>query len=96
MLDKDADGNPYVWEYTDVIVTDDEDWTVSGWIGALDRTTPSLDGIDRGIVLMARGKLVQEPFVFEAVVGQQYALSYLIGELHVEFVDADGRHNRNE
>ena len=89
LLDKDADGNPYVWEYTDVIVTDDEDWTVSGWIGALDRTTPSLDGIDRGIVLMARGKLVQEPFVFEAVVGQQYALSYLIGELHVEFVDAD-------
>ena len=36
---------------------------------------------------MARGKLVQEPFVFEAVVGQQYALSYIIGELHVEFVD---------
>ena len=29
----------------------------------------------------------QEPFVFEAVVGQQYALSYLIGELHVDFVD---------
>ena len=36
---------------------------------------------------MARGKLVQEPFVFEAVVGQQFALSYLIGELHVDFVD---------
>ena len=36
---------------------------------------------------MARGKLVQEPFVFNAVVGQQYALSYLIGELHTEFVD---------
>ena len=36
---------------------------------------------------MARGKLVQEPFVFDAVVGQQFALSYLIGELHVDFVD---------
>ena len=36
---------------------------------------------------MARGKLVQEPFDFNAVVGQQYALSYLIGELNVEFVD---------
>ena len=36
---------------------------------------------------MARGKLVQEPFVFQATVGQQYALSYLVGELHVEFVD---------
>lgn len=88
LLDRDADGNLYIWNYTDVMVKDDEDWNVSGWIGALDRTTPILDGIDRGIALMARGKLVQEPFVFEAVVGQQYALSYIIGELHVEFVDA--------
>ena len=68
-------------------IKDSEDWTVSGWIGALNRTSPNLDGVDRGIALMARGKLVQEPFVFEAVVGQQYALSYIIGELHVEFVD---------
>ncbi len=86
-LDTDADGELYIWEYSDVKVKDDEDWTVSGWIGALNRTSQDLDGIDRGIALMARGKLVQEPFVFEAVVGQQYALSYIIGELHVEFVD---------
>ena len=88
LLAKDADGKPYIWNYDDVTVREGEDWTVAGWIGALDRTTPNLDGIDRGIALMARGKLVQEPFVFEAVVGQQYALSYIIGELHVEFVDA--------
>ena len=88
LLDKDADGKPYIWDYKKVKVQDDEDWTVSGWIGALNRTTSNLDGIDRGIALMARGKLVQEPFVFDAVVGQQYALSYIIGELHVEFVDA--------
>lgn len=87
-LDEDADGNPYIWPYEDVKIKEDEDWTVSGWIGALARTDQNLDGIDRGIALMARGKLVQEPFVFEAVVGQQYALSYIIGELHVEFVDA--------
>jgi len=37
---------------------------------------------------MARGKLVQEPFVFEATTGQQFALAYLVGELHAEFVDA--------
>ena len=86
-LDKDADGNLYLWNYDGVRIKDDEDWTVSGWVGALDRTSPNLDGIDRGIALMARGKLVQEPFVFEAVVGQQYALSYIIGELNVEFVD---------
>ena len=88
LLERDADGRPYRWDYSNVAIQDDEDWTVSGWIGALDRTSPNLDGIDRGIALMARGKLVQEPFVFEAVVGQQYALSYIIGELHVEFVDA--------
>ena len=88
LLDRDADGKLYVWDYEDIKVKDDEEWTVSGWIGALDRTTPLLDGIDRGIALMARGKLVQEPFIFEAVVGQQYALSYIIGELNVEFVDA--------
>ena len=87
LLDIDADGNRYIWNYDDVKVKDDEDWSVTGWIGALDRTSPNLDGIDRGIALMARGKLVQEPFIFEAVVGQQYALSYIIGELHVEFVD---------
>lgn len=87
LLEKDMDGNPYLWEYDDDEIQPGTGWTVSGWIGALNRTTPDIDGIDRGIVLMARGKLVQEPFVFNAVVGQQYALSYIIGELHAEFVD---------
>ena len=87
LLEKDMYGKPYLWEYDNVEIQPETNWTVSGWIGALNRTTPNIDGIDRGIVLMARGKLVQEPFVFEAVVGQQFALSYLIGELHAEFVD---------
>ena len=87
LLEKDADGKSYIWKYPDVEIEPETDWKVSGWIGALNRTSPAIDGIDRGIVLMARGKLVQEPFVFDAVVGQQYALSYLIGELHIDFVD---------
>lgn len=87
LLEKDADGRPYIWEYRDEEIEPDTGWKVSGWIGALNRTTPSIDGVDGGITLMARGKLVQEPFVFAAVVGQQYALSYIVGELHVEFVD---------
>ena len=88
LLEIDADGRPYIWEYQDEEVEPNTGWRVSGWIGALNRTTtPSIDGVDRGITLMARGKLVQEPFVFDAVVGQQYALSYIVGELHVEFVD---------
>ena len=87
LLDKDADGNRYLWSYDEEEIEPNTGWTVSGWIGALDRTTSDLDGVDRGISIMARGKLVQEPFHFHAVVGQQYALSYLVGELHAEFVD---------
>ena len=87
LLDKDDDGNPYIWNYNNEPIAEGAEWTVSGWIGALKRTSPQSDNVDRGVALMARGKLVQEPFVFDAVVGQQYALSYIIGELHVEFVD---------
>ena len=87
LLDKGADGKQYIWEYKNHEIKDGTGWTVSGWIGALDRTNQLDDGIQRGISILARGKLVQEPFVFDAVVGQQYALSYLIGELHAEFVD---------
>lgn len=87
LLAKDAAGNKYVWAIDEEIVAG-SGWRVTGWIGALDRTAELADGIQRGIVIMARGKLVQEPFVFGATVGQQYALSYLIGELNAEFVDA--------
>ena len=87
LLERDMTGELYLWEYDDEPIKPGNDWTVSGWIGALERTSPTKDKVDRGIVLMARGKLVQEPFVFDAVGGQQFAFSYLIGELHVEFVD---------
>jgi hypothetical protein len=87
LLDKDETGKQYLWEFKDDEIKPGTGWKVSGWIGALDRTKELEDGIQRGIVLMARGKLVQEPFVFEAVVGQQFALSYLVGEIHAEFVD---------
>lgn len=87
LLDKDADGNLYVWEYANEEIKLGTGWRVSGWIGALDRTSELDDGIQRGIVVMARGKMVQAPFVFDATVGQQYALSYIVGELHAEFVD---------
>ena len=87
LLEKDMDNKQYLWEYDSEEIEPETGWEVSGWIGALDKTSPSIDEIDRGIVLMARGKLVQEPFFFHTGVGQQYALSYLVGELHVEFVD---------
>ena len=87
LLEKDVDGEPYLWKYDNEEIQQETGWKVLGWIGALDKTSSSIDEIDRGIVLMARGKLVQEPFFFHTGVGQQYALSYLVGELHVEFVD---------
>ena len=87
LLERDTSGKLYLWEYENREIEPSTGWKVSGWVGALNRSTPTLDDIDRGIALMARGKLVQEPFVFNATVGQQYALSYLVGELHVEFVD---------
>jgi hypothetical protein len=88
LLDVDEDGNKYLWEFNEEI-RPGTGWQVSGWIGALDRTAELEDPIQRGIVIMARGKLVQEPFVFNATVGQQYALSYLVGELNAEFVDTE-------
>ncbi len=88
LLEDDSSGSSYLWEYKDVEIKPDTGWDVSGWIGAIDRKTKLPDGVQHGIAIMARGKMVQEPFVFDAVVGQQYALSYLIGELNAEFVDA--------
>jgi hypothetical protein len=88
LLEIDSDDQRYMWMYEDVEIAEGSGWRVSGWIGTLNRTDKSHDGLVRGIVVMARGKLVQEPFVFDATVGQQYALSYIVGELHAEFVDA--------
>jgi hypothetical protein len=87
LLEIDVEGKPYLWEFNDEEIEPNTSWKVSGWIGALKHTKQLEDGIQRGIVIMARGKLVQEPFVFDAVVGQQYALSYIVGEVHAEFVD---------
>jgi hypothetical protein len=87
LLDVDAQGKNYIWEYDDIELAPGTGWRVSGWIGALRRTAPLAEGIQQGISIMARGKLVQEPFFFQATAGQQYALAYLVGELTAEFVD---------
>ena len=87
LLAKDTDGQLYLWKFNKKEIEPGTGLTVTGWIGALERTTPAADGVDHGISILARGKLVQEPFMFNTVVGQQYALSYLVGELHAEFVD---------
>ena len=87
LLERDADGKLYLWDFKDEEIKPNTGWKVTGWIGALKHTKQLEDGIQRGVVIMARGKLVQAPFVFDAVVGQQYAFSYIVGEIHAEFVD---------
>jgi len=79
----------YVWTIKEVI---DESLglSVKGWIGTMKGTVPP--DIERGIVVMARGKLVQTPTTFDVggrgITGQ-HALSYMVGEIHADFLDEE-------
>lgn len=86
LLDTDVDNNKFVWNYHETEIEFETGWKLNGWIGAL---APNVDdaSLQRGIAVFARGKLVQTPFLFEIEGTQPYAFSYLIGELHAEFVD---------
>ncbi|OYT43784.1 hypothetical protein B6U84_05560 [Candidatus Bathyarchaeota archaeon ex4484_40] len=79
----------FVWEVNEVI--DQElGLRVYGWIGTMKKTVPP--EIERGIVIMARGKLVQTPTTFDVggrgITGQ-HALAYLVGEIHADFLDEE-------
>lgn len=76
------------WEF-DEEITDNEgnDYNIHGWIGA--QGSPVEDEDQKGVAVMARGKLVQEPTLFSATTrgpGQFY-YEYLVGEVHADFVD---------
>lgn len=61
-----------------------------GWIGTLQNQVSEETG--RGVVVMARGKLVQEPYTFGVGGGgstAQQALQYMVGEVHANFLDDD-------
>lgn len=60
------------------------DWRVTGEVIA---TKEPLDEKDRGVVIMARGKLIQSPTFFDVKVGAKYTYSYLAGEINAEFLD---------
>jgi len=75
-----------LWPIEEAIDSTHPDWKVDGWIGA---TATPLDEEDRGVVIMARGKLLQTPTSFEAKVGAKYSYSYLVGEINAEFLDAE-------
>ena len=42
-LARDEDGKKYLWKYPGIEIKKGTGWTVSGWIGALDRTSQDKD-----------------------------------------------------
>ena len=80
----------FEWKVDGELVKPGESWAVSGWIGTLPRTVG--EEFDRGVVVMARGKLIQSPTLFD-IGGMGFrglvATAYLVGEIHAEFLDAD-------
>jgi len=76
----------YMWTVHNEKILEGQEWTVSGWIGTL---RGAVEDIDPGVVIMARGKLIQEPFFFELSAAEKYAFHYLVGELHAEFLDEE-------
>ena len=58
---------------------------VTGWIGTLPK--PIKGDMQRGIVIMARGKLIQTPTLFEVSGGKELAYNYMLGELTADVFD---------
>ena len=72
------------WEIDEPVNTEMSEWVVSGWIGAAKR--PLIDE-DRGIAIVAKGKLIQSPTMFGIKSGSKYSYSYIAGEIRAEFCD---------
>jgi len=76
----------FLHKINDETIVEGGDWVVSGWIGTL---RGSVENVDPGIIIMARGKLIQEPFFFRLSAGEKYAFHYLVGEVNAEFLDEE-------
>lgn len=76
----------YHWPVDDEKIDPAKDWVVSGWLGTLKQ---SVEDVDPGVIIMARGKLIEEPFFFGLSAGTKFAFHYLVGELNTEFLDED-------
>jgi len=74
-----------LWEFDDEVIDEKHpNWKVNGWIGT---TANPLEENERGVVIMARGKLLQTPTTFDTKVGSKFSYSYMIGEINAEFLD---------
>lgn len=77
----------YVWPFENQQISENSEWTVNGWIGT--SFFPLLEE-ERGVIIMARGKLAQDiPFYFGVAVGEKHSYAYITGILHAEFLDAE-------
>jgi hypothetical protein len=80
----------WVWTFEEEPISEGSNLKVNGWIGTMEDPVPP--DLGRGVVVMARGKLIQEATTFDVggkgITGQ-HALAYLVGELHAEFLDAE-------
>ncbi|WP_135828932.1 ATP-binding protein [Halorussus halobius] len=78
----------YIREYSESIEdTQGNEYEVKGWIGTME--DPVSDDEQKGVAVMARGKLVQEP-TFLGVTSSssgQFDLEYVVGEIHADFID---------
>ena len=72
------------WSIDENIDPDFPEWRVLGWMGA---TKEPLDEDDRGVVITARGKLIEKPTTFEVKSGEKFSYSYITGEISAEFLD---------
>lgn len=83
--DKFMDSNwEEMWPVLGRVSEENPEWTVSGWIGAVQR--PLVEE-DRGITIIAKGKLIQSPTLFGIKSGSKYSYSYIAGEIRAEFCD---------
>lgn len=73
----------HVWDIDEKLLEDSE-LRVQGWVGTSE--TPLSDDTN-GIIVMARGKLIQKPGFFGVTGGKEHARAYMTGELHAEFFD---------
>ncbi|MDQ1592979.1 MAG: hypothetical protein QOG71_3606 [Pyrinomonadaceae bacterium] len=69
------------------IVDQEKDYSISGWIGAVQKHGQLEDGNNK-IVILAWGKLVQEDILADYKEGGLYA-KYLTGEITANFLDFD-------
>lgn len=74
------------WKINEYLDPNYKKWRVSGWIGA---TKQPLNEDDRGIIITARGKLIQKPTMFDIKSGAKFSYSYITGEIEAEFFDME-------